>query len=396
MFYIPQLNSCDCGLACLKMVLANLNHDENYLFLKSDEAHKEYSFLELSNIAKTHGCEMVPFKVEEKREILKNEKFPLIVALKMPSGAYHSVVVTKVTFGTLKIFDPDLGIYSLHFKKFEKLWTGKGLIVDSFNKTDCKEKYENPIKMKDHVGNLILQIISSSLLVAAFYFLQNQTKPLIPMLFIVGFVLFEVLYRLNNIRVMKKIDAFQGKPIEGKYYEHFKRFENYKKTALVNPAKIVLALLIVAFAIAILIMNNVMTIVVIVTPLLLAFIDVVFIQPDIEMKENALKYDESALNTCENLYDYQVKTMKIHKNSYDLAKLILLKKYLYILLMAVSAIIVMFVTETVVLPYAAFYVLIQYLLFENITNLLNYNKQNYDLLKSKALFLNSRSDSKEK
>ena len=32
MFYIPQIKKDDCGFACLKMVLANINKDKNYLF----------------------------------------------------------------------------------------------------------------------------------------------------------------------------------------------------------------------------------------------------------------------------------------------------------------------------------------------------------------------------
>ena len=61
-----QLTNYDCGFACLKMILANFHHDENYLFLKQNLNKKNYSFLELTNIAKDHNLTLKGYEAMEK------------------------------------------------------------------------------------------------------------------------------------------------------------------------------------------------------------------------------------------------------------------------------------------------------------------------------------------
>ena len=56
MFYISQLNQSDCGFASLKMLLANVLKNEDYLYLKQDEEHGPYNYFELIQIASDYGC----------------------------------------------------------------------------------------------------------------------------------------------------------------------------------------------------------------------------------------------------------------------------------------------------------------------------------------------------
>ena len=60
-----QLTNYDCGFACLKMILANFHYDENYLFLKQNLNKKNYSFLELTNIAKDHNLTLLNSRYQE-------------------------------------------------------------------------------------------------------------------------------------------------------------------------------------------------------------------------------------------------------------------------------------------------------------------------------------------
>lgn len=396
MFYIPQLTSSDCGLACIKMLLANLNSDENYLFLQSDENHGSYSFEELIDISRQHGCNLLPVEVEDKTEFKKNKKFPFVAVIKLSNEALHCVLVTKCKFGRVKILDPDLGTYSLSFSKFFKLWTGKGLLLDNYQKKKCEFKLEKPIKAFDYALSMILQFIGSALLVLGLYFLDGKNKPYIPIMFVCGFAVFEIAFRLHNIYVMKKIDDSQKYPKDGKYREHFVRFETYKKNALLNPMNSVFAMLVILFVIVVLILNSTMNFIIVLVPLFISLIDVVLIKPKADQKENSIKLLELALDKCRDKYDYQVEMQKIHGEAYTLAKLLLLKKYLYVFIMIISSLLVMFMANTVLLPYAAFYVLIQYLLYENISLLFNYSKRRNDFLRSKALFINCQKQYDEK
>ena len=91
MFYLPQLGKSDCGVACLKMILADLNKDRQYLFLPCDENHGMYSFKDLQDIAKCHGLTLAGFKVTDKEEIRKCN-LPAIIRMTTKENCHHAVV----------------------------------------------------------------------------------------------------------------------------------------------------------------------------------------------------------------------------------------------------------------------------------------------------------------
>lgn len=61
-YEILQSSTTDCGFTCLKVILANLNNDENYLFLEGKKSIR-YSFLDLSNIANKYDLELKDIKL---------------------------------------------------------------------------------------------------------------------------------------------------------------------------------------------------------------------------------------------------------------------------------------------------------------------------------------------
>lgn len=87
-----QLTNYDCGFACLKMILANFHHDENYLFLKQNLNKKNYSFLELANIAKDHNLTL---KGYECNDIFLLKKLPCITLVNNQKNN-HFVIIKKL------------------------------------------------------------------------------------------------------------------------------------------------------------------------------------------------------------------------------------------------------------------------------------------------------------
>ena len=67
MFYISQLNESDCGFASLKMLLANLYQERDYLFIKQDEEHGPYSYFDLIKIAQNYNVTLEGFKFKNKQ-----------------------------------------------------------------------------------------------------------------------------------------------------------------------------------------------------------------------------------------------------------------------------------------------------------------------------------------
>ena len=64
MYYIQQTRKDDCGYASLKMLLASLNKDKNYLFLQEEKEKGSYSYLELVTIAKQHDVELNGYRID--------------------------------------------------------------------------------------------------------------------------------------------------------------------------------------------------------------------------------------------------------------------------------------------------------------------------------------------
>ena len=118
MFYIPQVQKDDCGFACLKMVLANINKDKNYLFMQQKEEHGAYSYSDLMKLAKKEGVNLEALKITEKSELNNCTSFPFIASVALKNGAKHAVVVTKVRWKRVYLLDPSRGKYSLPINKF--------------------------------------------------------------------------------------------------------------------------------------------------------------------------------------------------------------------------------------------------------------------------------------
>ena len=63
-YFIPQIDSSDCGFACLKMMVARLYENEKALYIKQNENHGAYNFLELKEKGlvyefKDNHCNMI-------------------------------------------------------------------------------------------------------------------------------------------------------------------------------------------------------------------------------------------------------------------------------------------------------------------------------------------------
>ena len=93
MFFIQQANNYDCGFTCLKILLANIHHDRNYLFLLNP-FKEDVSFLELMTEASKYGANLSALKAVNKEEIREFNDFPIIARIKI-NNMYHAVYIYK-------------------------------------------------------------------------------------------------------------------------------------------------------------------------------------------------------------------------------------------------------------------------------------------------------------
>ncbi|MFA7032291.1 MAG: cysteine peptidase family C39 domain-containing protein, partial [Bacilli bacterium] len=122
MYFIPQISQNDCGIACLKMLLADINQDSNYLYLPYRENNRPLSYQKIIHMAERYQLTLKGFAVEEEEEIINNHNYPLIVTIRSHQNIGHAVIVKGISHHNVQIIDPNQGRYSLSLKHFFSLW----------------------------------------------------------------------------------------------------------------------------------------------------------------------------------------------------------------------------------------------------------------------------------
>ena len=208
MFYIPQIKKDDCGFACLKMILATINKDKNYLFLPQDEEHGYYSLNSLMKIGEKYGVTFTPFKATEKESLVNCSTFPLIAVMNAKNDTKHAVVVTKVRFKRVYFTDPSSGATSLSLSKFIENWDGTGLLIKDFSQTKCPYENLSPISIWQKVVLFSLQIVSMVAAVLGVYFINDKYKIYVPAACFVIAMVLELFMKAYSYQIMKKLDQY--------------------------------------------------------------------------------------------------------------------------------------------------------------------------------------------
>ena len=385
-YFIPQIDQTDCGFACLKMLIAHLYEDENALFIKQDENHGPYTMLQIKEKGEKYGISLTGIEVTDKKSI-KNLPFPFIAVLKKKNDLYHYVLVTKVKWGTIYYSDPDDGESSASYKAFFSLWVGNALIVDDFERQEIEFQGDLTKPNRKNFLTIIFQVISALCLCTGIYFIDEKTKIYIPLLFLVLALISEIILRVLLVKQMEKMDDDFMTGLNAdrkKLYQVYTRYEDYKKKSISSKMNVVFTFLVILFMSFITLMNNIYNAFVVLVPLFIAIIDVKFVDSGLKEKDELICLDEREINGLKNIDVFKKQMEKIHLRGYKVAKLMLVKKYVYAGLIAVIALLTTVFNETFSLSYVIFYFAIGYMLLEQYTNFMKYPEMEKEMLKSKV------------
>lgn len=117
----------DCGYASLKMLLAIISKNKNYLYLPKENECDTYSLLDLIEIAATHQVNLGGYEMEFNK--IHDQKLPLIIEVRKN----HLVVLTKVKNGIYYINDPSEGKLRMKGEELANLYSGHVLRVENEN-----------------------------------------------------------------------------------------------------------------------------------------------------------------------------------------------------------------------------------------------------------------------
>lgn len=275
-----QANGSDCGFVALKMLLAILSENRNYLDLaKPEDKLGSFSFKELIDIASMYGVTLKGYKDEEKF-IGHTMKLPCIVILNSGDNRYknHAVTIYKVDEKSVYYLDPKEGDEKMSISEFNEIYTGNILEVEKNNIIKYKAKRERYIARSSWFGLHLASIISVFTLLLGSLFIEEETYPFFPLLFIVLFAIGVFLEKWSMLKMMKQFDNkyFETYIGYGRRHEREKRLRQYldfKNLYFLIPYSEISELAIITAIMFILIMNHLVNAIAIVIVIVLVFID---------------------------------------------------------------------------------------------------------------------------
>ena len=374
MYFIQQTQKDDCGFACLKMILATLHKDKNYLFLPQDESHGLYSYAELIKIGKEHGVNFQPLKAMEKEGLINCSTFPFLATITLDEGVKHAVVVIKVKKKVTYI-DPRSGKVTVSFKKFIEIWDGTGLFPESYEKMKYPYEVMEPIKTSSKVFLSLIQIIAGIFAILGVYFIKDDPKTRGPALFLALAIITELVMKAIAYSIMKKLDNYffdEYRIPKKNYKDYIKRYEEYKRVSLSSPMNFLLIALFTLGLVAIVLLNDINNIMLVVVPLVLALFDAIFIAPMMKKKKHEIAQLEDRLDSAKTADGLRAKVKDVHTKAYNYSYIDIATRYLYAGVIVLTALLTMHICGISSFPYIIFYSCISLTLFKSLDSLLSF------------------------
>lgn len=201
----------------------------------------------------------------------------------------------------------------------------------------------------------------------------------------------EVLSKSYSMHLLKENDELFYESINKipkRRNDFLLEYEKYKKSFFVTFPNFIIKIILSAFIIFMMIINNYQNIVLVLVAVVFALLDFLFIKRKENKKLYQLKQDECKLEYAEKAKEYVNYLRVVHYKSYDFAYKVLFKKYLYAFFIFLSCLLLMIYLRIVSLSFVIFYFCLTFYLFENLNYILNYEQNNSDMLRTKSRLLN--------
>ncbi len=392
MYFISQLGKQDCAFACLKMMLANYHHDKNYLFLPLPKDNKEtYNFQELTAIGKKYNLTLQGVRILEVKELYDCQEFPIVVSLRRPKGARHTVLLLGANEKYVKMFDPEVGKRKMKTELFVSEWTTHALKIVDGIKTKCPMIFPNFISKRDKIILPILQLISGVGLLLGTYFISEELKFYLPIIFFAIFLIFEILFRSSLVSAMKRMDEnifkYGFRELNRNYQEIYLTMERYRQISLSILPNFINSSLIAIFITAILIINSPINVVYIALPLALAAINVFLYRPYFKDKNIEIAAKEKEVGDVENDFQFRMKCSETHTQAYEVGLNHNIYTYLEVTSLLLTIILTMTISKNINITYVIFYLCISIFLKSTFEKILEFSSQSeeYDTVKNKLI-----------
>ena len=388
MNYIPQLNKSSCGMACLKMLLSIVHKDEGYLYLNEDESHGQYSYQDLVDIAQHYDVTLIGVKYDDKDDFRHFDKFPVILTVSGPNETTHALLVSQKKGNRVKIHDPAKGVYWLKLDKLLVLWDGTLLAVNNSHPHPYPYPIINAADKKWSAISALFQMLTATCVALATFFIKPEGNIVFPIIFIVLSVISEVTLRFILLKRMQRYDKYIRRFLpyvrRDNYYEFYYRAQEYKKSALGLSVNLIFSLLIVILIITISLINSINYIILVLSALIAAYLDIFSFTPfKTEIEKQVANQEDSLkdMDTVEGV-EMQVKSMEV--KSYRYAYMEFAKKGVVGFFLLSASIALCIVERSFTLANVIFFMCLSILLYQSLTPLFAYDSRLEQNLMNKA------------
>ena len=372
-YYIKQIKKNDCGYTSIKMYLASLSKNKDFLFMQ-DSKIENLSILELIELLNKYNVEAKAYKnVSEKIR----EEFLLI---NKNENSYHCVMVKKVIFNNLLIYDPEKGIYWI---KMKDIINEESIIIFRIKKKTKINNYSNELNklFSYKIYNLFIVIttfLALFSLIFGLYLMNNNmiVQTLILLTLYVLLTLFSqfLTNKLNKIKInkinkylLKTYDKIAKNLIESNL-NYVLKSTNLISTFLINIVSFI-------FLITLIVLNNYKNLLFIFLMIVYFIISRQILNKKITKTKETLNKLENNLKNCNHI-KYDIINVQISSESNKLFKLLSINKYLDIFYSLIISLSICYFSETLNFISLVFY----YILFTTIIKLLDgiikFNEEN--------------------
>ena len=373
-YYINQIGTQDCGMTSLKMLLAAIHKNKNYLYYPIEDKDVHYNLLELKKIATKEGVELIIFKLENKNEFSSKIKTPCLVVLNR-NNKNHLVLVKRIKKKKILLYDPEFGIYYENINDFINNWENICIECKKVSSTKYKIEKLNIVKVKDYIFPIVFQFCSLVSLILALSFIGEESFYISLILFI-GYIIFEIVYKKILINKMKKIDFKFFEIIKNKddFDLKYNSFNKLKTLLISLPIEFISLIISLILIITILGLNSLYNLIISALIIIINIIIKIFETKKINnQKKNILLLENNLCNQDKKTIHSSF--VELNKKVYDYCSYLDIKKYIILFVIIIINIIYMYSTNNISINFLTYHFFIYSFINEQINALLAFDEK---------------------
>ena len=198
-----QENNYDCGLACIKMMLAHYHNNKEYISLNKDKINARYSLLELKRYAERYNLFLEGGKFDNKEDLFN---YPNSMIQIEYLDLSHFVIFVKKTKNYVYLIDPTIGRIRLKTDCFISVFTGVILYYKDVKPFELIKEKKDLFHLKYLLFYVTFLILDFGLLFLISY-LGNDDKFLFHNFLVILCLIILIISKINVInKHLKSID----------------------------------------------------------------------------------------------------------------------------------------------------------------------------------------------